>query len=244
MKPSTQLCASELGYSTALPYRADMSVEISKRIRALRLSLGKNQTQFGEMLGVSQGAVSRWESGSMPEAPLLAKLASLAGVELAEFIGADFSYVERERPRLLVKGEVAAGVWKEAVEWEEEQWFPYTGGSHVSVPTDRRFGLRVAGDSMNEIYPPGTILDCVSTIGSGMEVRSGQKVVVVRTRDDGQLEATVKQYLEDASGRKWLMPRSTNPAFQGPIEIGREEDGIVETVIMAVVVGAYTPEIY
>jgi hypothetical protein len=66
--------------------------------------------------------------------------------------------------------------------------------------------------------------------------------VVVRRRFDGEFEATVKEYVVDASGKEWLVPRSHNPAFQMPIAIGTEEDGIEETVIMAIVRGAYLPE--
>lgn len=33
------------------------------RIRALRKALGKNQAEFGEMLGVTRSAAQKWESG-------------------------------------------------------------------------------------------------------------------------------------------------------------------------------------
>lgn len=178
----------------------------------------------------------------MPDPPALTKLAELAETDVRSFLNADFSLISKARPRLMVKGAVAAGVWREAVEWDDSEWFPYTGGDHISAPLDRRFGLRVEGESMNQVYPHGTILDCVSTIGGGREIRSGKRVVVVRTRLNGDLEATVKEYYQDPEGREWLLPRSDNPAFQTPVEIGKEEDGVAETVIMATVEGSYRPE--
>lgn len=36
---------------------------MNARIRALRKALGKNQTEFGEMLGVTRSAAQKWESG-------------------------------------------------------------------------------------------------------------------------------------------------------------------------------------
>lgn len=177
----------------------------------------------------------------MPEPPELAQLAKMANQSLEEFIGADFE-ASNPQPTLMVKGDVQAGVWRSAWEWDEEDWQPYTGGAHIDAPLDRRFGLIVRGESMNEVYPPGTILDCVHTIGSGIEdIQDRQRVIVIRKRFDDGLEATVKEFRREGS-RAWLVPRSTSPAFQAPIEFGSEEDGIEETVIIAVVKGSYRPE--
>lgn len=216
--------------------------DLATKIRQLRRSLGLNQTEFATRFPVTQASVSRWEKGSMPEPEALAKIAEMMDTDVRSLLNADFSPTTGVRPRLFVKGAVAAGIWKDAVEWPEEEWVPYSGGAHIDAPMDRRFGLVVEGESMNEVYRPGTILDCVSTIGSGLYPQSGQRVVVVRKRLDGELEATVKEYMRDASGVEWLVPRSSNPAFQTPIAIGSEEDGIEETTIMAIVRGAYLPE--
>lgn len=201
-----------------------------------------NQTEFGELLGVTQASVSRWEKGSMPDPPLLARLAEMAGEDVRQFLGgeSDVSFVHLPN-RYMVKGTVAAGVWVEAFEWPEEQWEPYTGGSHVRADAGRRFGLRVEGDSMNEVYPHGTILDCVSTL-DGAKAHSGQRVVVVRKRSDDTLEATVKEYVIDAAGKEWLVPRSTNPAFQSPFAMDEPGEGIVDVSIIGLVIGSYRPE--
>jgi transcriptional regulator with XRE-family HTH domain len=220
-----------------------MGRELATKIAALRRSLGDNQSEFGERFGVSQGSVSRWEKGSIPDPTILAKLADLASEDIRSFLGGapqDSSFVNLGQ-RLMVKGSVAAGVWREAYEWPEDEWFSYIGGSHVSVPADRRFGLRVDGESMNEIYPPGTILDCVSIYEMELPA-SGRNVVVVRERHDGALEATVKQFYLDPAGKAWLLPKSTNPAFQTPIALDEPQADIAETRIIAIVVGSYRPE--
>lgn len=215
---------------------------LASKIRNIRLSRGMNQTEFGELLGVTQASVSRWEKGSMPDPPLVARLADMAGEDVRQFLGgeSDVSFVPLAN-RLMVVGTVAAGVWVEAYEWPEDQWVPYTGGAHVHAEAGRRFGLRVEGESMNEVYPHGTILDCISTM-DGIVVHSGQRVVVVRKRVSGEIEATVKEYLVDGDGREWLVPRSTNPSFQTPFPMDAPGEGVTDADIIGLVVGSYRPE--
>lgn len=241
MSSATVLCVGELGEPRRLGYRPRMSDDLATKIRRFRISLGKNQAEFGELFGVSQGSVSRWEKGSMPEPRALAQMAGQMGTDLRSLIGADFEVSEGLGPRLFIKGAVAAGVWREAVEWDQADWQPYTGGEHITAPMGARFGLKVEGESMNAVYPPGTILDCVSTILTGAVPLNGQRVMVVRQRLNGDFEATVKEYVREGD-REWLVPRSNNPAFQTPIELGTVEDGIIETTIMAIVKGSYRPE--
>ena len=224
-----------------LPYRPRMADDLATKIRKFRQTLGVNQQEFADMFGVTQGSVSRWEKGSMPDPSALSRIAGKMGVDLRMLIGADFEGVSLTGPRLFVKGSVAAGVWREDVQWEENDWQPYTGGDHFSAPMKSRYGLRVDGESMNMVYPPGTILDCVSTFETGAVPLNGQRVIVVRERDDGEYESTVKEYLRDGD-TEWLVPRSNNPAFQSPIELGSIGDGIVETKIVAIVKGSYRPE--
>lgn len=218
-----------------------MMEDFANQIRRLRRERGLNQAGLGELLGVNQTTVSRWEKGSIPEPQQLARLAEMAGVSLQEFIGGGDVNSTRIGPALFVKGEVAAGVWNDAWQWEPDEWKTYQGGAHVSATDDTRFGLVVIGESMNEIYPPGTILDCINVYDMS-DLRSGQRVIVLRKRFNNGVEATVKEYRQ-ADGKDWLIPRSSNPAFQTPIDLSVHEDGIEEVSIVAIVVGSYRPEI-
>lgn len=176
----------------------------------------------------------------MPDPEALIGLADLAGMSLQEFIDADHN-VASLGPLLQIKGEVQAGVWAENWQWEPDDFKTYTGGAHVTAPTDRRFGLVVVGESMNEPYPPGTILDCVSIIGWSDEIESGKRVIAVRKSTSGEYETTVKEYRR-ADGKHWLIPRSTNPAFQTPIDMENPGADIEEVQIVALVCGSYRPE--
>ena len=241
MAASNILCVGALERKPRFSYRRDVPDDLSKRIAAARRALGMTQAQFAEALDVNQATVSRWESGSTPEIVQLGRISQLTGVDLASLANSDFE-AARTGPALFIKGEVAAGVWKEAWEWDQSDWQPFQGGSHIEAPLEARFGLVVIGESMNEVYPPGTQLDCVSCIHAGItEFRSGQRVIVIRRRFTGEVEATVKEYLENGDG-VWLVPKSRNPAFQQPISMSHGADDIEETAIIAVVKGSYRPE--
>lgn len=144
-------------------------------------------------------------------------------------------------PNLFIKGEVAAGVWREAWEYEQDEWEAFTGRADVKAPPLDRFGLRVVGDSMNEIYPDGSILECIF-YRQDYEIPSGKRVIVQRKRANGQIETTVKELIRTDDGATWLRPRSTNPSFL-PFRGDRPDDpDVTEVVIMAVVVASTRPE--
>jgi transcriptional regulator with XRE-family HTH domain len=210
------------------------------QIKHLRKQRGLTQEALAEAVGADQSTVQRWESGKRtPDLNDMVKLADALQVRPGELFL--ISNMAPLGPTLRVRGAVAAGVWKEAYEWPEDEWMTFTARADVTAKLEHRFGLRVDGDSMNEVYPHGTIIECVSTMGR-VEVASGKRVVVLREDHRGEFEATVKELLIDADGTQWLVPRSTNPAFQTPIRMDTPEPGIVETRIIAVVVGSYRPE--
>lgn len=144
-------------------------------------------------------------------------------------------------PRLFVKGDVAAGVWKEAWEIDPDEWEVFTGRADVKAPLQKRFGLRVVGNSMDYVYPPGTILECLEYAGDEV-IPSGKRVIAIRERVDGSVEATVKELVRDEHGVEWLVPRSSNPAYQAVRGDRPDDPEIVKVKIVALVVGSYRPE--
>lgn len=148
-------------------------------------------------------------------------------------------HLQQQENEVEVIASVAAGVWREETEWEPERRFTIAVGQSP-FPGARRYGLHVEGFSMDLEFPPGTILDCVSIHGLGLEPESGDHVVVERRRGDGRRELTVKRYHVDEEGRKWLVPESTRPEFQGPIEVA-EPDEDMEVQVIAYVIGSYQP---
>ena len=207
-------------------------------IAAIRKRLGLTQQDLADRLKVEQPTVQRWERGHRePNMTKLAEIAEALGVEPGDLFGAGFVPLG---PKLFVKGEVAAGQWVEAYEWPEDEWQSFTGRSDVTANLLHRFGLRVSGASMNEVYPEGTIVECVSTFGH-TEIAPGKRVIVLQKNVAGKLEATVKELQQDETGRLWAVPRSTDPSFR-PINLTEPESGIVEVRIIAIVVASYRPE--
>lgn len=64
------------------------NMEFANRIIELRKQRGLSQKELGDMLGVSNKAVSKWENGeSMPKTTTMVKLAELLGIDGNELIG-------------------------------------------------------------------------------------------------------------------------------------------------------------
>ena len=63
-------------------------MSIGENIARLRKEQGLTQAELGEMLGVSNQAVSKWESGmTMPDVMLLPEISRVLGVTLTELYG-------------------------------------------------------------------------------------------------------------------------------------------------------------
>lgn len=216
----------------------DIPMGYLERLAALRKRKGLTQVDLAERMGVEQPTIQRWERGQRePKFEQLFKLAEILGVDASTLLSKDVAVPLG--PTLYVKGDVQAGLWRTAIEYPASDWIAFTGRADVSADLEHRFGLRVIGDSMDQVYPEGTILECVSLFGRA-EASPGKRVIVIRTDAHGDGEATVKELVEQ-NGELWLVPRSSNPAHM-PIKLNNQDPGIVETRIAAIVVASVRPE--
>jgi len=122
------------------------------RIKSIRKQRGLTQGELAALVGVEQPTIQRWESGARE--PSFVHILSVCE-SLQTSPSALFSEVETTDmgATLYVKGEVAAGVWRESWEFEQDQWTAFIGRSDIGARIENRFGLRVVGESMNEVYP-------------------------------------------------------------------------------------------
>lgn len=210
------------------------------KLQLFRKRQGVAQRVIAERLGVSVPQVSRWETGedSIPSKRLSA-IADAYGAPLSELV-AHTDGILPLGPTLAVKGEVAAGIWREAFEWGQTEWLSFTGRPDLNGSLSDRFGLRVHGESMNLVYPHGSIVECLS-LSAGGTITSGKRVIVVRENEAGEIEATVKEYV-DRDGGAYLWPRSTHPDFQQPWPVNEAIPGITRLTIVATVVASIRPE--
>ncbi|CAI3953936.1 SOS-response transcriptional repressor LexA (RecA-mediated autopeptidase) (LexA) (PDB:1AY9) [Commensalibacter communis] len=167
-------------------------------------------------------------NGNTPKTDKLLKLAQSLNIDVNIFLHAlneNISPVPStlypvQLKTIYIRGQVQAGQWTQAIEWPREDWVP------VPMPEDPKykdfptFALAVKGDSMNLMYPDGSIVIAVNFCDLGRNPENGECVVTIR-RDPltDCYEATLKivQIREDGSVLLW--PRSNHPDFTKPIQL-------------------------
>lgn len=212
-----------------ISYSADMN-----RIKELRVARDLTQAQLAEMIGTTDATIQRLESGKRQLTQRWAEQISLVlGVDVSEVFG---SILPATTAGLSVIGEVQAGVWREIDFADEPKHPPLPLGPDPRYQNKQQFALLVQGESMNRVFTPGTFIVCVSWTDIGRNPKEGD-IVVVERRRDGMVETTVKK-IAIQNRKLVLMPDSTDPRFQNPIELegSLERD---EIVITALVVGRY-----
>lgn len=144
-----------------------------------------------------------------------------------------------------LKGEVQAGHWMESAHWPEDEW------ERMALPIPEKFRalepfwLRVTGDSMDEVYPDGTLILCIPCRLLDRELRSGERVVAERRDRNDPVEITVKEFRSEthADGtRRWLVAKSTRPEFAGAIPLLKKETDEIHAV--ALVIGHFGMDVH
>ncbi|SNY91969.1 SOS-response transcriptional repressor LexA (RecA-mediated autopeptidase) [Cohaesibacter sp. ES.047] len=136
--------------------------------------------------------------------------------------------------RIPIRGEVAAGLWREHDDLAQDLDEPPQYAPTVSndrYPSDHQFALVVRGESLNKIAPDGSTLHCVELINGGAwDVKDGELVIVQRSKFQGaMIETTAKRVRKNGDFELW--PESTHPDFQEPLRIqNRLEQGTDEEV--------------
>lgn len=185
---------------------------------------GRSQSALARFMGLDPSSVNRITKGERQ-----------IKAQEAEKIKAYLAATQRggllphgnqpEAARMIpVIGTVEAGAWRESANDYMEQ---------LDIPVvDHRvfdgevFALRVAGPSMNLMYPDGSFVVVRPFQGGPLPI--GKRVVVRRVRD-GLHEMTVKELTQLPTGELELWPRSTDPRFQAPV-LYEAEDITVEIV--------------
>lgn len=205
---------------------------VGARIKQAREAKGLTQEALADAVGVSRPAVTQWEDGtSTPRNKKLPSIAAALDVDPLWLSHGEGLGGARPMP---VKGEVAAGIWKEAVELDLE---PIPVAPVPEYPAEAQYGLLVRGTSLNKIANDSDYLIVVDVLKTGLSPRPGDLVVVERRRH-GTTEATAKRLVRDGT-RRALRAESTDPQYQGIIPLG-PIDAETEIVITAIVLGKYS----
>lgn len=210
-------------------------------LRSFIQEQGISVASWAKRAGVSANSIHNFLGGRSNSLSVTAygKLARVSGVPVWRLTG------DRPEPpsptAIMVAGHVQAGDYREAVEWNRDDWYS------VDVPVPARFrphakALEVRGTSMNRVYREGAVVVWVDMLDS-RPPRTGDRVIVYSHAIGDGVEATVKE-LRYHDGDPWLWPLSDDPAHQAPINPNDAPPGIDRIEIVGLVVGSYQPEIH
>ncbi|MBF0877228.1 hypothetical protein JK217_09100 [Gluconobacter kondonii] len=188
--------------------------------------------------------------GHPPRSDKLAALAQVLEVSPASLVevleGQKTPLEPIHTTQIEVRGDVQAGVWREAIEWPAVDWYAITVPIDTAYQGFHRYGLKVCGQSMNKVFPEGSVVVVINFGDLGRLPKTGDFVVAVqRCSKTDQYEATVKAVQIRDDGTVILWPQSWDPAFQTPVILppqdGQDSAGVPDVAIQALVVGSYQP---
>ncbi|NBN62810.1 helix-turn-helix domain-containing protein [Microvirga tunisiensis] len=193
------------------------------RLKKIRKERGMTQAQVAALIGLDLTNYNRLENGktelTYSRMQQLAKLLHVDPVDLLTNRGGTRT--------VAVRAHVQAGSWSEATEWPEEDWYEVSVPDADDLRGHELYAAETRGTSMDKVYPEGTVV-VFAALRDPSDMQVGRRYIVERQRADGLREATVKTLAQDAAGKFWLMPESTDPRHQAPIELnGGEEDRIL-----------------
>lgn len=178
------------------------------KIAEARRAKGWSQQQLAERLDTTQQQIARYETGQRdPKADVILKISSILNVTVSYLLGvdSDSGYIEAIPARsysLPIVGRIAAGAAREAIEQAGETR-QTTEETYIAHPNG--FWLVVSGNSMNKLFPEGTLV----LVDPDEEVRNGDVAALFVNGDD----ATIKRVYFD--GRSvTLVPESYDPEYR------------------------------
>ena len=199
--------------------------KISNRIGEIRAQVGLSQEDLADRMGIHRVTVANIERGKQ-------RLTQEWMLRFSEALNVSPEHLITLPPAgevVHVVGAVQAGSWQEHSTWAEpEQYTIYM----PALPEWRSYpkqASEVRGTSMNELYPPGSVVVWVSIFDHKENPIPGKRYVIERQKH-GEYEVTLKEYQIGPDGNGWLIPRTTDPSQKTPIPIIGSEDETLRIV--------------
>lgn len=183
---------------------------MGNNLKAARKAANLTQKKAAEKSGIPLGTLRRWEQGvNEPDTESIVKLAALYGTTTDTILGSQFADDIPGSVKIMpaskcapVCGRIAAGTPMEAIPNSDEYWW-VPDPLWESHP--KAFYLKVSGDSMNMLFPDGSLV----LVDPEEKVSSGDIAVIFVNGDD----ATVKR-IYFAGDTVVLHPESSNPVHK------------------------------
>lgn len=186
---------------------------------------GKSYSAIARAIGAAPSTIVRFMDDTASSHSLSAKTMEKLKIvfDLPSVSVPNIEHLVYSEPVALA-GSIQAGVWQDT-----GLFTPQAPPEYIMIAPDerypgiRRWAFRVRGDSMDKIYPDGTIIVAVSFFDLCRQPKTGDKVIAIR-KEHGLEEATLKEIEILADGSVALWPRSTNPKFSQAIIISNTID--------------------
>ena len=223
----------------------------AERLREARLRAGyPSMAEFARAVGVEEATYRMHENGVRGFTDAAKRYAAKLGVSYVWLLHGDIAFDDPEaakalapEKRVAVAGLAEAGQWAEidtADQQEDEDRERVPVETLPDWPAEAQYGLRVRGDSVNEIVGDGGVVICVSIHawpgGSDLATLDNRLVHVERIHPSGFVETTLKVVEAPRGKPARLVPRSRDPKWSQPVEM--KGDG-VEIAIRGVVVAKF-----
>lgn len=179
---------------------------LGRVIKQKLAELGHSQAWLAEKCGVSANAVTKWIRSGQISRENLAALSAAIKVSSDSLIGRAGALNVEDGP--IIRNLLPQISWVQAGRWNEVYDPLQPGEYEALVPvtkkmSPRSFALRVTGDSMEPLFPEGSII----AVDPERQAKHKSYVVV---RQNGNFEVTFKQLVIDG-GRSYLKP--VNPRY-------------------------------
>lgn len=178
------------------------------KIADARKSLGMSQIDLANAIGSTQQQIAKWESGKIdPRLSSLRKMSEALKVPMTYLLGLEdderfLAAKAVETVQVPVLGRIAAGTPREALTISDE----YHGTPDTLMRNRHRaFWLAVAGNSMNRVFPEGSLV----LIDPDATINNGDIAAVFVNGDDATLK---RVYYEGDSVR--LHPESYDVEYR------------------------------
>lgn len=182
-----------------------MKPENTNRLAQARGHAGMTQQQVAAAIGVTTTGYQNWEYGNTPiKATALRELAKLFGCTTDYLLNiSDVKVAIPSATRMLpVFGSISAGTPREALTQSDVM---HETPERLYLEHERAFWLTVSGNSMNRLFPDGSLV----LIDPDEEVRNGDVAVVFVNGDD----ATLKRIYHEGDSIR-LHPESYDPEYR------------------------------
>lgn len=148
---------------------------------------------------------------------------------------------------IYIKGNIEASQWSHEIEWPQSEWINFPVPENPYFKNFNSFALNINDDSINLLYPKGSIVIAVNFTDLKRNPENGECVVTIRyDKLTNCYEKTLKIVEIKDNGTILLWSRSNNPNFIEPIILPKTKttalmDNIESNiVIQSLVIGYYS----